>query len=378
MPQHALLSPSSAHMWLNCPPSAKLSAQYEDKGSSYAQQGTDAHSLCQHKVEKALGLPTKDPTEDLTYYDEEMEACAEDYAAFVSETLAKVKETCPDPVVLIEQKLDFSRYVKDGYGYGDCIIVADGTLHVIDMKYGVGILVSAERNPQMFCYALGALELLDSLYDIDRISMHIFQPRRDNVSTYEISKEELLSWANEVLKPTAELASSGSGEFKAGDHCQFCKAKAVCRKRAEYNLEMAKYDFEMPATLDDVEIAAVLTQVDELISWAGDIKEYALQQALSGKEYEGFKVVAGRSTRKYTDDAAVAQAVTDAGFEPYEMKLLGITAMTAQMGKKKFEEVLGSLIYKAPGKPTLVPVSDKRPAINTAADDFNDNKNLEE
>ena len=378
MPQHALLSPSSAHMWLNCPPSAKLSAQYEDKGSSYAQQGTDAHSLCQHKVEKALGLPTKDPTEDLTYYDEEMEACAEDYAAFVSETLAKVKETCPDPVVLIEQKLDFSRYVKDGYGYGDCIIVADGTLHVIDMKYGVGILVSAERNPQMFCYALGALELLDSLYDIDRISMHIFQPRRDNVSTYEISKKELLSWANEVLKPTAELAASGSGEFKAGDHCQFCKAKAVCRKRAEYNLEMAKYDFEMPATLDDVEIAAVLTQVDELISWAGDIKEYALQQALSGKEYEGFKVVAGRSTRKYTDDAAVAQAVTDAGFEPYEMKLLGITAMTAQMGKKKFEEVLGSLIYKAPGKPTLVPVSDKRPAINTAADDFNDNKNLEE
>ena len=374
MAVHALLSPSSAHMWLNCPPSAKLSAKYEDTESEFARQGTDAHSLCQYKVEKALGRDVKDPTEDLSYYDAEMEACAEDYAAFVLETLSHVKETCADPVVLIEQKLDFSKYVPEGYGYGDCLIIADGTLHVIDYKHGLGLLVSAEKNPQMLCYALGAVELLDSLYDIERISLTIFQPRRDNISTYEITKEELLRWANETLVPTAKLAYAGEGEFKAGSHCQFCKAKATCRKRAEYNLEMAKYDFEMPAELDDIEIAAVLTQVDELISWAGDIKEYALKQALSGKQYEGFKVVAGRSTRKYTDEDAVAKAAEAAGYEPFEKKLLGITAMTAQMGKKKFEEVLGSLVYKAQGKPTLVPISDKRQAINTAADDFKENE----
>ena len=373
MAKHALLSPSSAHMWLNCPPSAKLSAQFEDAGSEYAQQGTDAHSLCQYKVEKALGREVKDPTEDLTFYDAEMEGCAEDYAAFVAETISKVKETCPDPVVLIEQRLDFSQYVPGGYGFGDCIIIADGTMHVIDFKYGLGVLVSAEANPQMMCYSLGALMLLDGLYDIDTVSMTIFQPRRDNVSTYTISREALLCWAEETLEPTAKLAADGKGEFKAGDHCRFCKAKAVCRKRAEYNLELAKYDFEMPATLDDVEIAAILTQVDELVSWAGDLKDYALQQALSGKHYDGFKVVAGRSTRKYTDEAAVAAAVEKAGYDPFERKLLGITAMTANLGRKKFDEILGSLVYKAEGKPALVAETDKRPAINLAADDFKEN-----
>ena len=215
--------------------------------------------------------------------------------------------------------------------------------------------------------------LLDGLYDIDTVSMTIFQPRRDNVSTYTISREDLLRWAEETLEPTAKLAADGKGEFKAGDHCRFCKAKAVCRKRAEYNLELAKYDFEMPATLDDVEIAAILTQVDELVSWAGDLKDYALQQALSGKHYDGFKVVAGRSARKYTDEAAVAAAVEKAGYDPFERKLLGITAMTANLGRKKFDEILGSLVYKAEGKPALVAETDKRPAINLAADDFKEN-----
>ena len=370
MAKHALLSPSSAHIWLNCPPSARLSAQFEDTGSEYAQQGTDAHSLCQYKVEKALGREVKDPTEGLTFYDAEMEGCAEDYATFVAETISKVKETCPDPVVLIEQRLDFSRYVPDGYGFGDCIIIADGTMHIIDFKYGLGVLVSAEANPQMMCYSLGALELLDGLYDIDAVSMTIFQPRRDNVSTYTISRDELLRWAEETLSPTAKLAAEGKGEYKAGDHCRFCKAKAMCRKRAEYNLELAKYDFEMPATLNDIEIAAILTQVDELVSWAGDLKEYALQQALSGKQYKGFKVVVGRATRKYTDEGAVAAAVESAGFDPYEHKVLGITAMQKMLGKSRFEELLAPYIEKPQGKPTLVPESDKRPAINTAKNDF--------
>ena len=225
----------------------------------------------------------------------------------------------------------------------------------------------------MMCYALGALEAFDGIYDIDRVTMTIFQPRRDNISTWSCSKKDLLAWANEVLAPTASLAYEGKGEFKAGDHCQFCKAKATCRKRAEFNLEMAKYDFEMPATLDETEIAAILPRIDQLISWGNDLKDYALEQAQTGVHYEGFKVVEGRSNRKYTDEAIVAETVSAAGYEPYEKKLLGITAMSSLLGKKKFEALLGDLIYKPPGKPALVPESDKRPAMNTAADDFNDN-----
>ena len=222
----------------------------------------------------------------------------------------------------------------------------------------------------MMCYALGALEVFGAIYDINQIKMTIFQPRRNNISTYTISKEDLLKWADEVLAPTAQLAYVGKGEFNAGDHCTFCKVKATCRKRAEYNLELAKYDFEMPATLDDTEIAAILEKVDEMISWGNDIKDYALQQAQSGVHFEGWKIVEGRSNRKYTDENAVADTVKDAGFDPYEKKLLGITAMSTLLGKKKFEELLGGLIYKPPGKTALVPESDKRPAMNTAIDDF--------
>ena len=216
----------------------------------------------------------------------------------------------------------------------------------------------------------GHRKAFGDIYDINQIQMTIFQPRRDNVSTYTISKDVLLKWADEVLAPTAQLAYVGEGEFKSGDHCQFCKVKATCRKRAEYNLELAKYDFEMPTTLDDIEIASILAKVDEMISWGNDIKEYALQQAQSGVHFDGWKIVEGRSNRKFTDEAAVAFKVKDAGYDPYEKKLLGITAMSTLLGKKKFEELLGELVYKPPGKPALVPESDKRPAMNTAIDDF--------
>lgn len=340
MGKHALLSASSSHRWLACPPSARLCESYEDKGSEYAQQGTDAHSLCQYKLEQALGIQSKDPTENLSYYDTEMESCAEGYAAYVMETVAKAKKTCTDPVVLIEQRLDYSRWVESGFGTGDCVIIADGTLSVIDYKYGKGVEVSAEQNPQMMCYALGALELFDAIYDIDTVNMTIFQPRRENLSTYAIGRDELLRWADEVLAPTAKLAYAGEGEFKAGEHCRFCKAKAVCRKRAEYNLELAKYDFEMPAELEDTEIEAVLAKADELAAWVSDVKEYALQAALSGKQWNGWKLVEGRSNRKYINDDAVAQAVMDAGYDPYEKKLLGITAMTAALGKKAFADII--------------------------------------
>lgn len=288
--------------------------------------------------------------------------------------MVQAKAVCSDPIVLIEQKLDFSRWVPEGFGTGDCVIVADGTLSVIDFKYGKGVEVLAENNPQMMLYALGALELFDGIYDIDTVSMTIFQPRRSNISEYTTSKEELLRWANEVLAPTAQLAANGDGEFKAGEHCRFCKVRTTCRKLAEYNLSLARYDFEPPATLDNLEIAAVLAKADELISWVTDVKEYALRQALSGVTYDGFKVVEGRSNRKYTDENAVVNAVEAAGFDPYEHNVLGITAMTALLGKKKFNELLGGLIEKPQGKPTLVPMSDKRPAIHTASEDFKEEK----
>ena len=288
------------------------------------------------------------------------------------EQLTEAKTHCKDPQVLVEQRLDFSKWVPEGFGTGDCLIVADDVLHIIDFKYGLGVLVEAEDNPQMMCYSLGALDIYDGIYDITSVKMTIFQPRRENVSTFTIKKEDLLKWADDFLKPTAELAFNGEGEFKAGDHCTFCKAKATCRKRAEYNLELAKYDFEMPASLSETEIAAILPKIDDLTAWAADIKEYALQQALSGTEYPGFKVVEGRANRKYTDEEAVAFVVKDNGYDPYEKKLLGITAMTSLLGKKKFEELLGALITKPQGKPTLVPASDKRPALNTAKDDFSE------
>ena len=372
MAKHAYLSASASHRWLACPPSAKLCAEQEDKASPYAQEGMDAHTLCEYKALKALGKDVENPVDTLSYYSSKMEDCAESYCSYVMEQLAKAKEHCPDPTILIEQKLDFSRWVENGFGTGDCVIVADDTLQIIDYKHGLGVLVEAENNSQMMCYGLGALELFDGIYDIETIQMTIFQPRRENVSTFTLSKEELLSWANEVLMPTAKLAYEGNSEFTAGDHCQFCKVKATCRKRAEFNLELARYDFEMPATLRKTEIAAILPKIDNLIAWGNDVKEYALQQALSGVHYDGFKVVEGKSNRKYSDEEAVATAVTKAGYEPFEKKLLGITAMTSLLGKKKFEEVLGSLICKPQGKPTLVPDSDNRPSINTAQEDFNE------
>ena len=377
MPKHAYLSASASHRWLACPPSAKLCANIPDQASEYAQQGTDCHELCAYLVEKALGREVIDPTENLTYYDAEMQNCAEEYRNYVLEQIEAAKEFCKDPQVMIEQRLDFSRWVENGFGTGDCVIVADEVLQIIDYKHGLGVLVSAGDdehggNSQMMCYALGALEVFGDIYDINQIKMTIFQPRRENISTYTISKDNLLKWANEVLAPTAQLAYVGKGEFNAGDHCTFCKVKATCRKRAEYNLELAKYDFEMPATLDDTEIAAILEKVDEMISWGNDIKDYALQQAQSGVHFEGWKIVKGRSNRKYTDENAVADTVKDAGFDPYEKKLLGVTAMSTLLGKKKFEELLGGLIYKPPGKPALVPESDKRPAMNTAIEDFNE------
>lgn len=367
---HSTLSASSSDRWLACPPSARLNALAKGTGSDYAREGSCAHELCEYKVRALLGEDVKNPIENLDFYDSEMEESAEEYAQFISEILAEAKQKCADPITLVEQRLDFSKYVPEGFGTGDCVIVADDVLHIVDFKYGQGVEVSAENNSQMKLYALGALELFNSLYDIKKISMSIFQPRLNNISKFEIDKASLLDWAENTLKPIAELAAKGEGEFKAGEHCRFCKIKANCRKRAEYNLELAKYDFAVPDTLEPTEISAILTKADELSAWVNDVKEYALQQALSGVKYDGFKVVEGRSVRKYKDETAVAETVEKAGFDPFEKSVLGITAMTKLLGKSKFEELLGGFVVKPKGKPTLAPNSDKRAAINNAADDF--------
>lgn len=374
---HAILSASSSHRWLNCPPSARLCETYEDKGSNYAAEGTDAHSLCEYKLRKALGMGAVDPSEHLTWYNEEMEDCANGYATYIMKLVESAKETCADPVVLIEQRVDFSRWVEQGFGTSDAIIISDGTLRVIDYKHGLGVLVEADNNPQMMCYALGALELFDAIYDIVSVAMTVYQPRRQNVSTFEMSKDDLYRWAEEVLKPTAELAFAGDGNFLCGEWCGFCKAKHECRARAEANLLLAQYDFKLPPLLEDSEIEVILSRADQLVSWVNDIKEYALQQAISGKDWTGFKLVEGRSNRRYTDEAAVTQAVTNAGFDPYERKLLGITAMQKLLGKSRFEELLSAYIEKPQGNPTLVPESDKRPVMNNAKTDFMEENDYE-
>lgn len=367
---HALLSASSSHRWLNCPPSARLSENYEDKSSDFAAEGTDAHELCEYKLKKALGQRAENPTENLTWYNEEMEECASRYAEYVMGLIAQAKKKCTDPVVLIEQRLDYSKYVTDGFGTGDCVIIADGTLNVVDYKHGKGVVVSALDNPQMKLYALGALEIFDSIYDIENITMTIYQPRIANISTCSVPMGELIDWAENVLKPTAELAFNGKGEFRCGDWCRFCKARAQCRERANVNLELAKYDFTEPPLLSDNEVEEILDKIDRLVSWANDIKEYALKAALNGKQWKNRKLVEGRSVRKYTDEAMAALAVKNAGYEPYEKKLLGITEMQKMLGKEQFNKILGNFVEKPKGKPTLVPMSDRRKAINTEASDF--------
>ena len=370
MAKHAVLSASSSERWLNCPPSARLCEGYEDKGSDYAAEGTDAHTLCEYRLKQALGIPAEDPIENLSWYNEEMEECAAGYAAYVVELLETAKQTCSDPVVMIEQRVDFSRWVQEGFGTADCILIADGVLNIVDYKHGKGVEVSAEGNTQLSLYSLGALEIFDGIYDIDRVCVHIFQPRKSNVVSSMMDKADLYQWADTELTEKAQLAYEGQGSFSCGEWCRFCKAKAECRERTEANLALARYEFQSPALLDDEEIADILGKVDALTAWASDVKEYALQQAISGKEWTGWKLVEGRSNRKYTSEAAVATTVEGAGFDPYERKVLGVTAMQKMLGKTRFEELLAPYIEKPQGKPTLVPENDKRPAMNTAKNDF--------
>lgn len=369
---HAYLSASSSDRWTHCPPSAKLNAAVQERASPYALEGTCAHSLCEYLVLTALGRECQDPTENLDVYNSEMQDAAESYRDFFMEQVAEAKKFCADPVVCVEQRVDFSKWVPEGFGTADGLIVTDGYLQVIDMKYGVGVLVDAAENTQLSCYALGGIDLYDGLYDIQKVRLTIFQPRREHYDTWDTTKEELLRWAENTLAPAAKLAIKGEGDFAAGDHCRFCKVKETCRARADYYLEMAGEAFKEPETLSTYEIAALLPKLAGFVSWADDLKEYALHKAIGGTRFPGFKVVEGRSNRRYSDEEQAVAAVSKAGYDPFEHKILGITAMTKLLGKKRFEEILGTLVIKPQGKPVLAPESDKRPEMHNIDDAFDE------
>lgn len=366
MVNHAVLSASSSHRWLNCIPSARLELEFKNSSSSAAEEGTAAHALCEHKLKKALHMRSKKPVSE--YNSDEMEECSDAYVEFVMEQYEAAKQICKDPIVLIEQRLDFSCYVPDGFGTGDCLIISDSKLHIIDFKYGMGVLVEAENNPQMKLYALGALEIYDSLYDIVEVSMTIFQPRRENVSTWTIPVSDLKEWAEKELRPKAKKAYDGEGEYIPGEWCTFCRAAVKCRARAEEKLRLAQSDFKLPPLLTDTEIEEILGILPDLTKWANEIMSYATDAAVNhGKEWNGFKVVEGRSVRKYRDEAQVAETAKRHGYiDIYRQSLIPMTEMQKLMGKTKFEEILGDLIYKPPGKPTLAPITDKRPAMNVS------------
>lgn len=377
---HAMLSASGASRWMACTPSARLEQQFENKTSDYAAEGTLAHELGELKLRKELeGLSTRSfnskvkKIQENKLYTADMPDYVDMYVETCLERVSEAKATTPDALFKIEQRLDFSEWVPEGFGTGDFVIIADGTMEVCDLKYGKGVPVSANNNKQMMLYALGAISEFSFLYDIEKVRMTIIQPRLDNISTFEVTVEDLLKWAEEYVKPKAELAIKGEGEFCAGDHCKFCRAKAVCRARAEKNLELAKYEFEKPTTMDNNDIAYVLSKVDELVNWASDVKEYALEEVLKGEEFEGYKVVEGRSNREWSSEDDVAKVLMGQGFLEniiYTKKLTGITNMESAIGKKEVQRLLGDYIIKPVGKPTLVPVADKREPYNPAKSDF--------
>lgn len=377
MGKHAILSASGAHRWLECTPAARLELEFKDQESTAAAQGTAAHNLCEHKLKKALHIRSKRPVSE--FNDDEMEEHSDAYAEYVLEQLEEVKKNCKDPLVLIEERLDFSCYVPEGFGTADTIIIGDKNLHIIDMKYGQGILVYAEDNPQMKLYALGALASYESLYDIEEVTMHIFQPRRENVSAWTISVDELKKWAENDLKVKAKMAFEGKGEYIPGDWCTFCRAAVKCRARADEKLRLAQSEFKLPPLLTDNEIEKILSKLSDLTRWANEIVAYATDAAINhGKEWSGFKVVEGRSNRKYKDEDKVAEVAKANGYKDiYRTSLITLTEMEKLMGKQKFKDILGDFIIKPPGKPTLVPLSDKRQALNVSSAKTEFNKIME-
>lgn len=377
---HAVLSPSSASRWLACTPSARLEEQFPDSTSDFAEEGSLAHefgeTILRHfnkELEMAAYSKKMCALAENKYYTTDLQVHAENYAAFVWAKFQTARKRDKQAVLRVEEKIDITAYVPEGFGTGDAIIIAEGVLEIVDLKFGKGFRVSADHNKQMMLYALGALDMFNFIYDIHTVRMTIYQPRLDNVSEWEISAEELELWGVNDLKPLAQKAFAGEGEYTAGAHCKFCKAKAQCKALAAYNMSLAKYDFQDAALLTPSDIADILSQADQFKSWIASIEEYALQSALEGENFPGFKLVEGRSVRRYSDEAKIAEVLTKNGFGEeliYDKKLKTITAMEKLVTKKTFNVLCGDLIIKPEGKPTLVPDIDPRPIYNSAENDF--------
>lgn len=361
---HARFSPSSAYRRINCPPSLILEEQFEDEESQYAAEGSAGHSLAEHLIKRHLKQRSKRPVSD--YFSDEILEAVDEYVLYVINEIEEAKRICENPIFLVEQRVDASEYVDECFGTADMTIITNSTVQVIDLKLGRGVPVYSEENAQLMIYGLGILSMAELLYDIETVKLTIVQPRLNNFSTWEISPDELKKWGEEVLKPRGAMALMGAGEFKSGTWCRFCKARNQCRTRAEEFLNIAKMEFRQPALLSDAEISEVLRVADELSKWASDVYAFAQEQAIvKGKQWNGFKLVEGRSNRKYTNEEEVAKAAIDAGYKDiYKRSLISITEMERLMGKKEFAEIMGNLVYKPEGKVTLVPDADKRKAIN--------------
>ena len=382
MTAHAKLSASGSEKWMTCTPSANLEAQFPDEGSEFAREGTFAHAVFEQEMLTYLGRKIEPLPKELMHFDsQELRDYVQEAVDYATRRIEEIKLDCKDPVIMVEKRLDFSVWVPDGFGTGDLVIVADGIVEVMDLKYGKGIYVNPLENSQLRLYGLGAVNELSHLYDLFRVRMTVLQPRLHNFGAEEIHIEELMSWANDVVAPLATQAWFGRGEFVAGEHCTscFCKARYTCPARAAQAVAIAQQEFgpledaqpPLPESLSMDRIAELLPKADMVIDWFNDLKAYALKQATEHNTIvPGYKMVEGRSNRRYSDQDAVAAKLVASGVPEeviYERSLLGITAMEKAVGKKVFAEVLDGLIVKPEGKPTLVPVSDKRPALASAA-----------
>lgn len=372
--QHCLLGGSSSGRWINCPPSARLTEYMEDVTSVYAEEGSNAHALAEYKLNKSLGNNMEYP--ELTIFNKEMDEYIDSYVSFVLEQIEALKEEDDGnaPYVMVEHQVSYDKWVNDGFGTIDFLAATNKTLHIIDLKYGLGVKVDATENSQLKIYALGTIQELDCLYDFEKIILTIYQPRIGNVSTWETTKTDLLKWGEEVLKPAAILADKGEGLFRSGPWCKFCKARAICKERSKVAFDILNQEFRNPNLLNDKEIEEVLLKADEITSYLNDIKDYAVAKALDGKKWLNFKLVEGRSIRKFMDEGSVINILKENNINPYDTKLRSITDIEKELGKAKFKTLLEQYVNKPQGKPTLVLRSDKREELSLVNTDFNEFK----
>jgi hypothetical protein len=378
MSLHAKLSASGSDRWMNCTPSIAFEAQFpESPNTSHSERGSFGHCIFENELSFYLGQQVKDLPENLLRYDSpELREQVKIAVQFSIELIEKVRAETNTATIAVEQRVDFSKWVPEGFGTADLLIIADGTAFVIDLKLGQGIRVVAQDNSQLRLYSVGVLNTFGSLFEIDQIEMIIVQPPLNNISRETLTTKELLTWVETEVEPKAKLAWAGEGDFVPGDHCRWCRGKAQCPARNESNLALARHDFAEPASMSDLEIAEVLVKAQQLHAWVRDLEEFAYSQAMSGRTWPGFKLVEARGSRKFKDVTAAAQALIDAGIsndDIFERNLRSLTGLETKLGKNKFAQLLGDLVAKTNGKPTLVPVDDKRPEfypLAAAAADF--------